>query len=506
MQRRVLSLWFPGLPADRLARSEGVSDLARPFAVVAEEKNALRLFSLNEAATKAGLTEGMALTDARAMLPTLQTKVVEPERDATFLAALHRWAGRFSPSVAKDSVGGALQDGLCLDITGCAHLFGGEEAMLAEIVSELARLGVRSACAVADTKGAAFALSRQAERVAIAQPGATREALAGLPLVGLRIDRETVASLNRLGLATIGALYDVPRSSLARRFGLELITRLDQALGFVSEPVAPATAARIFAARMTLPEPIGLVDDVSEALRRLLAQLAKRLEEAGAGMRAARLTVRRTDNSEERLEVGLARPSRDAGMILRLFERKLESLDAGFGIEFLRMQALGVEPISARQLSGDPSKQNDVALDELIARIGNRIGFDHVKRFTPRESHIPERAFSCDAAIRVRTDCVEWKRTGPRRPLTLFAPEPVQQILPGRPPKAISWRGRKIDIAKATGPERIAPEWWRKNPGWAGKPKDYWRVEGTGGERLWLAEDHESKKEGADWKVCGEFP
>ncbi len=474
--------------------------------MVAEEKNALRLFSLNEAAAEAGLTEGMALTDARAMLPTIKTNVAEPERDAAFLAALHRWAGRFSPFVAKDGFPGAAQDGLCLDITGCAHLFGGEEAMLQEITGELARLSVRAQGAVADTKGAAFALARQGDRAAIAPPGETREALNGLPLVGLRIDRETVASLNRLGLATIDALYDVPRASLARRFGLELVTRLDQALGFVSEPVAPAAPARTFAARMTLPEPIGLVEDVTEALRRLLTQLARRLEEAGGGMRACRLAVRRADNSEARIEVGLARPSRDATMILRLFERKLDELDAGFGIEFLRLQALGVEPLSARQLSGDPSKQNEGALDELIARIGNRIGFDHVKRFTPQESHIPERAFSCEAAIRMRTDKVEWKRTGPRRPLTLFPPEPVQEILPGRPPRAISWRGRKIDIASATGPERIAPEWWRKNPGWAGKPKDYWRVEGADGERLWLAEDHESKRDGAGWKICGEFP
>ncbi len=474
--------------------------------MVAEEKNALRLFSLNEAAIKTGLTEGMALTDARAMLPTLKTKVAEPERDAAFLAALHRWAGRFSPFVAKDGFPGAQQDGLCLDITGCAHLFGGEEAMLEEMIGELARLGVRAQSAVADTKGAAFALVRQGARSTIAPPGKTRDALGGLPLAGLRIDRETVASLNRLGLATIDALYNVSRSSLARRFGLDLITRLDQALGFVSEPVAPAAPVKTFAARMSLPEPIGLVDDVTEALNRLLAQLASRLEEAGVGMRACRLTVRRTDNSEEAIEIGLARPSRDAKMILRLFERKLDTLDAGFGIEFLRLQALGVEPLSARQLSGDPSKQNEGVLDELIARLGNRIGFDQVKRFTPQESHIPERGFSCEAAVRTRTDNVEWKKTGPRRPLTLFPPEPVQQILPGRPPRAISWRGRKIDIANATGPERIAPEWWRKNPGWAGKPKDYWRVESADGERLWLAEDHEAKREGADWKVCGEFP
>ncbi|MEO1251911.1 MAG: DNA polymerase Y family protein [Pseudomonadota bacterium] len=484
-----------------MLRLDPASDPATPFAVVREEKSALRLYSLNEAGAAAGLALGMALADARAVLPTLKTRVAEPERDSAFLQALHRWAGRFSPFVAIDG-----EDGLCLDITGCAHLFGGEEAMLKEMVGELARLSLRAQGAVADAKGAAFALARQDRAVVIAPPGETRRALADLPLAALRLERDVVAGLNRLGLARIGDLYEIPRASLARRFGLGLVERLDQALGFVNEPVAPAAPVRTFAARLTLPEPIGLKDDVMAGLARLLDQLNARLEAAGRGMRAARLTARRTDNSEAMIEVGLAKASRDAAMVLRLFERKLDDLDAGFGIELLRLEARGVEPLSARQLTGEPSQQNEGALDELIARLGNRIGFDRVKRFAPRASHIPERAFACEAAIRIEMNEADWRLAGPPRPLTLFPPERVQAVLPGRPPRAISWRGRKIDIARACGPERIAPEWWRTNPGWAGKPKDYWRIEGAGGERLWLAEDHDAKADGAGWTVCGEFP
>lgn len=443
----------------------------------------------------------MALTDARAIFPDLKTCIGAPERDQVFLAALHRWAGRFSPFVAMDG-----RDGLFIDITGCAHLFGGEQAMLEMMTGDFAGLRIKAQGAIADAKGAAFALARQGTRHVIAPPGQSREALCDLPLAFLRLDRETVSGLNRLGFSTIGALYTVPRASLARRFGMELVTRLDQALGFSSEPVAPTNPVPHFAARMTLPDPIGLLDDVTEALRRLIAQLCHRLEDAGRGMRSVRLTVRRADNTHEAIEVGLARPSREPDAILRLFARPLSELDAGFGIDFLRLEARGVEPVCPRQLSGEPSVKSETAqsaaLDELIARLGNRIGFNQVRRFVPAQSHIPERSFVTAAAVRARLKNSEWSPGGPRRPLTLMTPEPVQPVLPGRPPRTFSWRGRKIDIAHAVGPERIAPEWWRKNPDWAGKPKDYWRVEGAGGERLWLVEDHEAHR----WTVCGEFP
>ncbi|NNL90373.1 MAG: DNA polymerase Y family protein [Marinicaulis sp.] len=504
MRRRVVSLWFPRLPADRLLRQDHTGG-TRPFAVVAEEMNALRLYALNRAAEAAGLIEGMALSDARAIFPDLQTVVAAPDHDASFLGALHRWAGRYSPFIARDG-----RDALILDITGCAHLFGGEEPMLADMLQRLEDLRLEAHAGCADTKGAAWALARERRGAVIAPPGETRAAIADLPLGALRIDRDTVAGLNRLGLGKIGDLTSVPRASLARRFGVELVKRLDQATGMTYEPAAPSSPPKIFAARMTLPEPIGLLDDVREALRRVLAQVCKRLEDAACGARGFRLAVRRSDHSEEMIEIGLAQPARDEALAMRLFERKLEKLDAGFGIEFLRAQAVKVAPLSARQLSGEPSEQSADAVDELIARVGNRIGFDHVKRFRLADSHIPEREFAYASATAGKLSTAGnpagvWGRPPRPRPLTLFAPERAHMILPGRPPKAIAWRGRKIDIARAEGPERIAPEWWRMNSGWGGKPKDYWRVTAADGERLWLCCDYACDDADARWHVCGEF-
>ena len=499
MHRRVVSVWFPRLPADRLLRSDLIR-AERPFAVVREEKSALRLYALNKAAEAVGLAPAMALSDARAIYPGLATQLAEIDRDLIFLGALHRWAGRFSPHIASDGA-----DGLLLDITGCAHLFGGEAAMLSEMHQQFTDLRVETHLGCADTKGAAWALAHEACGVSIAPPGETMKAITRLSLGALRLPRDILGDLNKLGLAQIGDLSSIPRASLARRFGLELVQRLDQATGMRYEPVAPVTPPRIFAARMSLPEPIGLLDDVREVLRRTVLQICRRLDEAQYGARAFRMTVRRVDHSDEVIEIGLATPSRDADLVLRLFERRLEKLDAGFGIEMIRTQAVKTEPLSARQLSGEPSVRADSVIDEVVARLGNRIGFSHVKRFAPAESHIPERAFITAPAKDMNGEAARWKmreRTQPR-PLMLFAPETVHPLSSGRPPRAFAWRGRKIDLHHAVGPERIAPEWWRSNAEWGGSPKDYWRIEATDGERLWLCCDHSHSKK---WAVCGEFP
>ena len=470
--------------------------------VTAEEKNALRVCGLNEAAERAGLRLAMPLADARAILPTLISRIADPERDGLLLKALHRWAGRYSPFISID--GG---DALAFDITGCAHLFGGEATMAGELADALEDRGFSSQIGIADTKGAAWALARQERAIAIAAPGATRDALATLPLAALRIERDIVAGLTRLGLSRIGDLYSMGRGPLARRFGLSLASRLDQALGFQYEPIAPSAPVEQFSARMSFPDPIGLQDDVREAMRRLLSQLCKRLERAGAGARCFELTTKRCDHTQEKTAIALARPCRDTALVLRLFEPKLEKLDAGPGIDCLRLCAVEQEPLSERQLTGNPSEQGEDKRDELIARLGNRIGFDRVRTFSPAQSHVPEREFVMAAAIGCSRESRNWPRTGKKRPITLFPPEPVCAVLPGRPPKAISWRGRKIDLIPLSGPERIAPEWWRENSGWSHRPRDYWRVSSMEGERLWIMRDYGVSRDDHEkaWHVCGVF-
>jgi protein ImuB len=394
-QRRILSLWFPRLAVERLLRQRRPT-LPMCLAIVADQGGAQVLVSLNPEAEAAGLRTGQPLRDATAMCPALVTHPAEPAREAAFLTVLRRWAGKFSPWVAEEA-----PDGLMVDLTGCAHLFGGEAALLEVVAEDCADLGLTVRAAVADTAGAAWALARHAGRVTapsrtgdaieqeahatrsravkrrnwerggaapalsgegksarpaglIAPVGRLREALAGLPLAALRLSPETVEGLHRLGLRRIDELAGLPRGALTRRFGAEVLHRLDQAMGIVPEPITPARAPLHFATRLTLPDPVGLLSDLEAGMDRLLPPLCARLQAARRGARRVRLQAFRTDGVLCEVEVGLARAAANPDRIRPLLLMKLPQIDVGFGIDCLRLVAVETEPVHALQHRGQP--------------------------------------------------------------------------------------------------------------------------------------------------------
>ncbi|MEO1490552.1 MAG: DNA polymerase Y family protein [Pseudomonadota bacterium] len=481
MPRRIIAIALPWLLAEHRLRAEGQVGLATPFAVVSQAGGALRLAGVNAAAGAAGLSPGMALPDARAICPDLLTRTDVPERRAVFLAALTRWAERFSPLVGTDRA-----DALVLDATGAAHLFGGESAMLAALTEALAGHGLTARAAMADTKGAAWALAHHGTAGTVAPPGRTRQAIGDLPVTALRLEADTADALARVGLTTIEPLTRMPRGGLARRFGLDAMRRLDQALGAEPEPVAPDRPLPAFAARMTLPEPIGLVDDVMAGLDRLLERLCVRLAEHHMGARRLVLTVRRVDGAAQRAEIGLAQPGRDPMRLRALFEPKVAGIEAGFGIDALRLAAPDVETLRPAQLTQAHRETEAARLADLVSRLGNRVGFERVTRLLPAESHIPERAQT--HATAAHSDPGDWRgitALRPPRPITLFRPEPVTAP-PGPPPQQFTWRGQRLTTRTALGPERLAPEWWWDDPDWRAGPRDYWRIATREGPRLWL--------------------
>ncbi|MFN3642563.1 MAG: DNA polymerase Y family protein, partial [Gemmobacter sp.] len=303
--------------------------------------------------------------------------------------------------------------------------------------------------------------------------------------------------LDRLGLRRIRDVAALPRAALARRFGAGLPARLDQALGLAPEPVAPAAAPPHFGVRLTLPEPVGLLSDLQAGLARLLPRLCAQLEAAGQGARRLRLELCRVDGARVAAEIGLARPMRDPAAIAPLFAASLETVDAGFGIDQMRLTAPLTEAMPARQIESAGAAAGD-RLADLLTRLGNRLGFAALRRVAPAESHIPERAFqTLDAAH--AGPCGPWP-AGPDRPLVLFPPEPV----PGEgrsPPPRLRWRGQVHAVVAQAGPERIAPEWWFDDPAWRTGLRDYWQVETDAGRRLWLF--HTPQAPG--WAVQGEF-
>jgi len=503
MPRRILSVWLPRLASEAALRRLGarLGGETGPFAVVARRGAAEVLVCLSPAATRAGLRRGQPLSEARALCPALLTRA---EVDlAPLRGSLIRWAGRYAPWVGHDAPE-AVGHGLVLDITGAAHLMGGEGPLAADLVARLAAMGFTARAGVAGTRGAAWAVARHArggarDGVTVVPPGHEGAALDPLPMAALRLDGETCAGLARLGLTRVGDLGRAQRAALVRRFGPDLALRLDQALGRVAEPVSPVLEAPPLAVRLTLPEPIGLARDVMAGLERLLERLCATLADRGLGARHLRLELMRTDNSRAEAEVALARPMRDAPAMAALFARAIDALDAGFGFDALRLSAPRAEPLGPVQTDGARAGAAD-DLADLMTRLGSRLGLEALVRFLPADSHIPERGFQVASAVHAGApDRADWPE-GPPRPLTLFAPEPLDARGP-RPPRRFRWRGRWLTALRATGPERIAPEWWFDDPAWRSGLRDYWRVDTAEGPRLWLF--HTPAAPG--WAVQGDF-
>ncbi len=468
-----------------------IRPLEGPFALTHRAGNADHLHCLNGAASGRGLRRGMPLADARALCPDLVTHPSDLPREAAFLASLARWMGRYAPWVARDGL-----DGVMVDLTGSAHLYGGEAALLDDLQARLGRAGISARTGIADTVGAAHALARHGG--GMAAPGTTLEAIGPLPVVALRIGSDTSATLARLGLRTIRDLVLVPRAPLARRFGPSLMLRLDQALGAVREPVSAETGPPHFAVRLTLPEPIGLVADVEAGLQRLLDRLCETLTLQGMGARRLRLELRRVDHAEVVVEIGLARAMRDPARILPLFRAAIAEVEAGFGIDRMRLVGALTEPMLAVQLTAAEEKGQD-KLADLVTRLGNRLGFENVLRLLPADSHIPERSYLIAPMTFSVAEPDGWSATD-RRPLILFPPERIDAT-GGDPPARFRWRRMALATARATGPERLTPEWWFDDPAWRTGLRDYWRVDTREGRRLWLYHTPQSPA----WYVQGEF-
>ena len=476
-----------------------VGPVAGPFALIHRAGNADHLHCVDRVAMARGLWRGMALADARALCPDLATHPADLPGERAFLRALGRWAGRYSPWVACEGA-----DGLVADVTGTAHLFGGEAGLLDDLAARLGRAGITVRLGIADTRGAAHALARHGPG-GIAPAGEVLAAIGALPVAALRIDGPVAAALARLGLKTIRDLTLTPRAPLARRFGAGLMLRLDQALGAVGEPVSPDPEPAHFAVRLTLPEPIGLVSDVEAGLARLLTRLCATLERHGMGARWLRLELRRVDGGQVAVETGLARPMREAARIAALFREGIGRIESGFGIDRMRLIATVAEPMLPAQLGGvceagcesGPESGGD-RLADLVTRLGNRLGFDQVLRFLPAESHVPERSFVL-APVAYSAAAGEWP-LAPERPLTIFAPEPLTGTGADLPVRFF-WRRMALAVRQATGPERIAPEWWFDDPAWRTGLRDYWKVETEQGLRLWLF--HTPQAPG--WYVQGQF-
>ncbi|WP_246272836.1 DNA polymerase Y family protein [Oricola thermophila] len=461
----------------------------------------MRIAALDEAAEALGLCRGQGLADARAACPELDIVPADPEADRRLLAAVADWCDRYTPLVAPDGA-----DGLFLDISGCAHLFGGEQGLLSDLMARLHEQGIAVRAALAPTPGAAWAAARFAPAPLVIEKGAEAPVLAPFPLAALRLDAETLAGLAKVGLKTVGQLAAAPRAPLARRFGRQCLLRLDQALGAVEEAISPRLPVPALSAERRLAEPVGRVEDVEQLLLSLAMRLKEDLERRGLGARALEYTLFRVDGAVHRLCVGASRPVRDPETVVRLFRERLagvgDGFDAGHGFDVVRLNVLATGEISCRQGDFAQTGEDDnpdlaLLLDRIAARLGGGAvtdGRHPVRRIEPVESHVPERAERRVPVTGNRKDSPAGEQApepaAPRPARLLSAPEPVEVVagVPEGPPQRFRWRRALYRVARAEGPERIGGEWWTADApeDLAPDPRDYYRVEDEEGRRYWL--------------------
>lgn len=498
---RWLAIYLPRIRTDRLIRAgRGPSD-DRPLAVYSKDSGAFQLQGLDARASALGLTLAMSLADARAIQPKLEAVEADPEEDARALDNIAAWCERFTPIIVVDP-----PEGLFLDITGCGHLFGGEEKLRAEIVTRLHAQGFSSRAAIAPTPGAAWAFAhyrkqkrhsvrtlRESLEASLTQPADWQAELAALPVEALRLDPDAAALLRRLGLKMIGQILNAPRSSFTARAGERAMLRLDQALGRTQEVLTPRRPAPpVFALRRFL-EPIFTADAVLHVTHDLCGDAIEKLDVRGAGILRAELVLFGVDGRDRVIGVNVSKPLREVKPLMRLFREKLsivgENLNAQFGFEAARLDVVGLSELNERTrtlVSVDAGSASPETISSVVDVLSARLGAKRVVYPHLHDEHAPERAARWRSALsgagvksaKPPADGVQ------RRPVRLFAPaQPIEVMagVPDGPPIKFRWRRVMRDVVCAEGPERISGDWQRRE-----KTRDYYRVEDKQGRRYWI--------------------
>ena len=490
-----------------------------PVATIAKVKGALRLVALDARARALGLKPGTTLADARAMHPRLVPLEAEPEADAATLRAIVDWCRLFTPLAALDGPDGAM-----LDITGAAHLFGGERALMATMVARLARQGFTAMTAVAGTPAAAWALNRYGGPVRLipdgAEPARLAKLCAPMPLAALRLDEAAVARFAQAGLRRVGDLLLRPRAPIAARFGGDVHRRLDRLLGQGRQPISPRFAAPAFLAERRFTEGLTRVEDIQATILALAYDLCGLLARHGEGARRLDVSLYRVDGVVKHVAAGTSRPLREPLAMTRLFRDRIEAvgadgLDAGCGFDVVRLAALAAERLDPDQLDwADTSDTRDLA--DLVDRLGARFGLHRVTRLRIGDSHHPEWASTVAVEPRLARSpkppsapeavrAIEGDPPAllPERPIRLLErPEPIETVaaVPDGPPSLFKWRRITHHVAAIEGPERIGPDWWRRGQDASSqassyqassshsssRTRDYFRAEDTEGRRFWL--------------------
>ena len=498
MAKRFVTIWFRHLKTDWFSiRQPVLRDI--PFVLSAADHGRMVITAVNKWALSKGIEPGTVVADARAIFPSLEVLDDDPSLSEKLLKAIAVWCIRYTNIVAIDP-----PDGIIMDVTGSAHLWGGEMKYIHDIHLRLKNRGYDVRATIADSIGAAWAIAHYGGN-AIVESGKQMEALFPLPPSALRLELNVADRLHKLGLHQIRNFISLPRSALRRRFGKELILKLDQALGNEEEPIIPVQPIEPWRERLPCLEPIVTATGIEIALHRLLDAICKRMQQEGMGIRKAIFTGFRADGKLEKIEIGTHRATLNAKHLFKLFENKISTIEPDPGIELFMIEALKAEKISPHQekLWDSICGLEDPGLSEFMDRFANRFGNSPMRRFLPSEHYLPEKSFKESVSLD-ETSSTPWLIGRPRPLRILSRPELIEVTapIPDYPPMLFRYLGKLHKIKKADGPERIEQEWWIQD----GPHRDYYSVEDEEGQRYWLFRSgHYQENEKPKWFIHGFF-
>lgn len=498
MEKRFVAIWFRHLKTDWLSRRQAILRNT-PFVLSIKDHNRVIISATNAAAEKKGITTGMAVADARAIFPALKVYDDKLELAAQLLTSFAKYCIRYSPVAAIDP-----PSGLILDVSGCPHLWGDQDAYIKDIIDRFKNFGYDIKASMADTIGAAWAIAHFGQGLII-EKDQHRSALLNLPVAALRLQWETIELLNALGLRQIKSIIDMPYKALRRRFGYHLLQRLNQALGYEEETICPVLIPEPYSERLPCPELILTATAIEIALQRLLEDLCLRLQKEQKGLRSAIFSCYRIDGKIERIEIGTNHPSHNSKHLFKLFQLKIDTIEPAFGIELFTLDASKVESLPSMQekLWTANCGLESIKFSELLDRIANRIGANKIHRYLPDEHYWPERSIKAAASLNEKTS-TSWQTDRSRPIKVLTKPEPIQVTapIPDYPPMLFRYKNKLHTIKKADGPERIESEWWLEE----GLHRDYYNVEDEEGNRYWLFRlGHYTNNDKPQWFIHGFF-
>ena len=499
---RVMCVWFPQWPIQRLrhARPElNRSELVlfaglhqRPAVIVCTAK-----------AERMGVYSGQPLAEAKALLPRARFIPADLAGDRVALCQLALDFQQFSPFVGVEE--GAYPESLLSDVTGCTHLWNGEERFLRSVRNYWRKRGYQTQLALTGTLGSAWALAHSTT-CSLVPPGNEEMALSALSVTTLRLPVSVLEPLEALGLVTIGDVLALPRETLVSRFGMILPQRLDQVLGQLTETFVcerlkePITSVREWEAPIDDRFILGL------ACREIVRELLSLTERHGMGIQELEGELQ-TENGRITIEIKLVEPTRDDGHLAQLIELQLERQTWSGGIIAVRWAALRLGRLEQTQRSWfqeECETKNSRLFNTLVERLSSRLEASAVLRVE----------FVADSQPEHVVRLVPWTKTKPPetdvvmpspeqsrgRPCRLFgSPVPIEvaSLVPDGPPYLMVWQREDCRVVRSWGPERIATGWWRAED----VERDYYRAEWEDGTQVWVYHD----KRNGRWFLHGFF-